>query len=181
MMNIHESLLIPQLSSQKLEEPIWKPYFVPQFPIKFITNDGMDGWINDPTHIRHECGFIDTILEHIDNTRYVEPIMITIHSMREVYAGPSGVARLWGLTNRRGYTHIPAIVNTRLPISMFTGAYTPVFNDKQLRNYFLLEPKDWGIDNDGKAYWHNQNPNEEQARATLKVSPERLAKFLKCL
>ena len=41
---------------------------------------------------------------------------------------------------------------------------------EQLRSYFLLEPADYNIEPDGKALWHNQNPNEKQMRETYKVS-----------
>ena len=46
-------------------------------------------------------------------------------------------------------------------------------------SYFILEPVNYGFDQDGKAYWTNQNPNEKQLRETFKVSPETLERALK--
>ena len=156
-----------------------KSFFVPRFTIADITNCGMDSWVEDPTHIRHKYGFLTAILEHIKNTNYCEPIKITYHNSNEVNAGPSGVARLHALKTIEGWTDIPAIVTTNLEIAEID--WVEITTKEQLRSYFLLEPKEYGIDADLGAFWHNQNPNREQATATLQVSKITLDNFLKCL
>jgi len=158
----------------------YKSFYVPLFPIEKITNHGMDGWVHDKTHKRHKYGFLETILEHIDNSGFIEPVMISYHNANDVSAGPSGVARLWALRTMRNATLIPAIVVTKESLDWLPNK-VEITSAEQLRTYFQLEPKDWGISEDGRAYWHNQNPNKEQATATLKVSPESLALFLKCI
>lgn len=156
-------------------------YYVPKFPISYITQDGMDGWIYIPNHPRHQYGFLDAILEHIDNTRHIDPICVTIHSMREVYAGPSGVARLYALTHKRNYSHIPAIVSTHKYYDWFGEEVEEIKSPEDIRKHLLLEPKSYGIDSNGICHWQNQNPNEKQLRETFKVSPQTLERFLNCI
>lgn len=162
----------------------YNSFFIPNFLVSNIINPGMDDWINDPNHIRHKYGFIDVILEHIENTKYFEPIMIMYHHDKDVSAGPSGVARLYGATHRWDWNYVPAIVVTPIPIC---DTITNIFNKtlittrEQLRSYFILEPANYGIEEDGRVYWHNQNPNPKQAIETLNVSPKSLANFLKCI
>ena len=69
---------------------MYKAYYVPRFPVSYITDDGRDLWINDPNHIRHQCGFLQAILEHIDNTNHIDPIRIVIPVEGQVQAGPAG-------------------------------------------------------------------------------------------
>lgn len=162
----------------------YNSFFIPNFPVSNIINAGMDGWIDDPNHIRHKYGFIDIILEHIENTKYFEPVMIAYHHDRDVSAGPSGVARLHGVIHNWDWNYVPAIVVTPVPVcktilSMFNKEL--ITTREQLRSYFILEPADYGIDPDGRVYWHNQNPNREQATATLNISPKSLENFLKCI
>jgi len=160
---------------------MYKAYYVPRFPVSHITDDGRDLWINDPNHIRHQCGFLQAILEHIDNTNHIDPIRITIPVEGQVQAGPAGTSRLYALTYLRGYTHIPAIVSTQKCYDWFGEGVVEIKDKEQLRSYLLLEPADYNIEPDGKAFWHNQNPNEKQMRETYKVSPETIDKLLKCI
>lgn len=156
-------------------------YYVPKFPIYKLTDMGMDLWVNNPNHLRHRYGFLDAILEHIDNTNHIDPVRVVLHSERDVQAGPAGVARLYALHHKRGYTHIPAIVSTTEYFDWFGEEVVKVETKEQLRSYFLLEPASCVIEPDGKAWWNNQNPNEKQVRETFKVSPETLERFLKCI
>lgn len=160
---------------------MFKSYYVPQFPIRKITDDGRDLWINDPNHPKHRCGVLEAILEHIDNTNHIDPVRIVIHNEREVQAGPSGVQRLYALTYLRGCTHIPAIVSTTRYFDWFGEGVVEIKDKEQIRSYLSLDPVDYGIDDNGSAHWHNQNPNPEQASKTLKVSKETLERFLKCI
>ena len=160
---------------------MYNGYYVPKFPISYITQDGMDGWINIPNHPRHQYGFLDAILEHIDNTGHIDPICVTIHSMREIYAGPAGVARLYALTHKRNYSHIPAIVSTHKYYDWFGEGVEEIKSPEDIRKHFLLEPASYGIDSDGKCNWQNQNPNEKQLRETFKVSPQTLERILNCI
>jgi hypothetical protein len=156
-------------------------YYVPNFPINQITDDGRDQWINNPSHIRYQCGFLQAILEHIDNTNHIDPIRIVIPVEGQVQAGPAGTARLYALTYLRGYTHIPAIVSTQRCYDWFGEDVVEIKDKEQLRSYFLLEPADYGIEPDGKVYWQNQNPNEKQMRETYKVSSQTIDKLLRCI
>lgn len=160
---------------------MYKAYYVPKFPVNKITDDGRDLWINDPNHIRHQCGFLQAILEHIDNANHIDPVRIVIHSKKEVQAGPAGTARLYALTYLRGYTHVPAIVSTSQYFDWFGEDVVEIIDKEQIRSYLGLEPASYLIEPDGKVWWHNHNPNEQQLRETFKVSPETLEKFLKCI
>jgi hypothetical protein len=160
---------------------MYKAYYVPQFPVSKITDEGMDLWIKDPNHPRHKYGFLDAILEHLDNINYIEPVRIVIHNERDIQAGPTGVARLYALTHIRGYTHVPAIVSTTQYFDWFGEDVVEIIDKEQIRYYLRLEPVNYCIEPDGKVWWHNQNPNEKQLRETFKVSPETLERFLKCI
>lgn len=160
---------------------MYKAYYVPRFPINQITDDGRDQWINNPNHIRHQCGFLQAILEHIDNTNHIDPIRIVMPVEGQVQAGPAGTSRLYALTYLRGYTHIPVIISTEKCYDWFGEDVVEIKDKKQLRSYFLLEPADYCIEPDGKVYWQNQNPNEKQMRETYKVSSQTIDKLLKCL
>ncbi len=160
---------------------MYQVYYVPNFPVNKITDDGRDQWINDPNHIRHQCGFLQAILEHIDNTNHIDPIRIVIHNEKDIQAGPAGTSRLYALTHLRNHTHIPAIVSATQYYDWFGNDVVEITDKEQIRSYLLLEPVNYTIEPDGKVWWHNQNPNEKQLRETFKVSPETLEKFLKCI
>jgi hypothetical protein len=160
---------------------MFKAYYVPKFPVNQITDDGRDLWINNPNHIRHQCGFLQAILEHIDNTNHIDPICITIPVESQVQAGPAGTSRLYALTHLRNYTHVPAIVSTEKYYDWFGESVVEIKDKEHLRSYLLLEPADYGISSNGKAYWHNQNPNEKQMRETYKVSTDTINRLLKCI
>ena len=156
-------------------------YYVPKFPISYITQDGMDSWINIPNHPKNQYRFLDAILEHIDNTGHIDPICVTIHSIREVYAGPSGVVRLYALTHKRNYTHVPTIVSTHKYYDWFGESVKKINDPEDIRKRLLLKPKSYGIDNNGFCYWNNENPNEKQIRETLNVSPQTIERILNCI
>ncbi len=160
---------------------MYKVYYVPQFPVNKITDDGRDQWINDPNHIKHQCGFLQAILEHIDNTNHIDPIRIVIPVKGQVQAGPAGTSRLYALTYLRGYTHIPVIISTQKCYDWFGKDITEIKDKEHLRTHFLLEPATCIIQPDGKAWWHNHNPNEKQMKETYKVSPEKIDKLLRCI
>jgi hypothetical protein len=160
---------------------MYKSYYVPQFPVSKITNDGRDGWIDDPFHIKHQCGFLQSILEHIDNTNHIDPIRIVIHHENDIQAGPAGTSRLYALTHLRNYTHVPAIVSTVKYFDWFGSGVVEITTKEQIRSYLLLEPADYCIESDGKVWWHNHNPNRKQLEETYKVSNETLEKLLKCI
>lgn len=160
---------------------MYKAYYVPNFPVYKITDDGRDGWINDPNHIKHQCGFLQSILEHIDNTNHIDPIRIVIHQENDIQAGPAGTSRLYALTHLRHYTYVPAIVSTTKYFDWFGDNVIEIADKEQIRSYLLLEPAHYTIEPDGKVWWHNHNPNEEQIRKTYKVSQETLEKLLNCI
>jgi hypothetical protein len=160
---------------------VYQVYYIPKFPVSYITDDGRDQWINNPNHIRHQCGFLQAILEHIDNTNHIDPIRIVIHSEKDIQAGPAGTSRLYALTHLRGYTHIPAIVSTTQYFDWFGEDVVKITDKEQIRSYLLTEPAHYTLEPDGKAWWHNQNPNEKQMRETYKVSSQTIDKLLQCL
>jgi hypothetical protein len=160
---------------------MYQVYYIPKFPVSYITDDGRDQWINNPNHIRHQCGFLQAILEHIDNTNHIDPIRIVIHSEKDIQAGPAGTSRLYALTHLRGYTHIPAIVSTQKYYDWFGNDVVKITDKEQIRSYLLLAPADYTLESDGKSWWHNQNPNEKQMRETYKVSSQTIDKLLQCL
>lgn len=157
----------------------FKVYFVKQFPIERITQRSESGWHRQPGHVFNRYGFDEMILEHIDNT-FCEPIQITLRSEQEISAGPSGVMRLYALSHKRGWTHIPAIVSA-LEEPNWLDVSVPVRSKEQFRSYYRLEPADFGFEENGKAYHRNHNPNPEQAADTLVVAPETLNRFIAML
>lgn len=156
-------------------------YYVPNFPVSKVTVDGRDGWINIPDHPKNKCGFLEAILEHIDNTNYIDPIRIVVHNEKDIQVGPAGTSRFHALRHLRNYTHVPAIVSTIKHYDWFGKDVVEIQNKEQLRSYFLLEPVDYGLDSNGKAHWHNQNPNEKQMRETFRVSEKTLQRLLNCI
>ena len=134
-----------------------------------------------PEHPKNRYGFLDAILEHIDNKNYIDPIRITIHDERQVQVGPAGTSRFHALRHLRNYTHVPAIVSTTEYFDWFGDDAVEIKDKEQLRSYFLLEPVNYSIEPDGKAFWHNQNPNEKQMRETFKVSEETINRLLNCI
>lgn len=154
-------------------------FYTPAFPIDRITDRGESGWHAQPNHTRNRYDFCGAVLEHIDNT-FCEPIQITVHGEKDVAAGPSGVVRLYALYHRRGWTHIPAIVSTRIPLPWLPDA-VPVTTREQFRAYYRLEPADIGFHTDGRAYHRNHNPNPEQLLETFVVAPETKERMLAML
>lgn len=162
-------------------ETLYKSYYVPNFPVDKITSDGRDGWIDMPDHPKHKCGFLYAILEHISNTNHIDPVRIVIHDEKQVHAGPAGVSRLYALTYIRGDKFVPAIVSTKEYYEWFGENVVEIKDKEQIRSYLLLEPVSYGLESDGKSWWHNQNPNETQMRSTFKVSEETLQRLLHCI
>lgn len=156
-------------------------YYVPKFPVNKVTDDGRDLWINDPNHPRHQCGFLQAILEHIDNTKHIDPIRIVIHNEKDIQVGPAGTSRFYALTHLRNNITVPAIVSTTSYFEWFGSNVIQIKDNEQLRSYFLLEPENYNIESDGKAFWHNQNPNEKQMRETFMVSEQTLQRLLNCI
>ena len=150
-----------------MEKP-FKVYYVKDFPIDRITNRWESGWHSQPLHPRNRYDFAGAILEHIDNT-FCEPIQIIVRSDQEVSAGPSGVARLYALIHRRGWTTIPAIVSASCAPEWLDMS-APITSLEQFRSYYRLEPATYGFEEDGRAYHHNQNPNPAQITDTFVVS-----------
>jgi hypothetical protein len=156
-------------------------YYVPNFPVSKVTADGRDLWINDPYHPRHQCGFLQAILEHIDNTNHIDPVRIVVHQENDIQVGPSGTSRFYALTHLRSHKTVPAIVSTTKYFDWFGEGTVQITDKEQLRSYFLLEPADYGIDPDGKAHWNNQNPNQKQMKETFRVSQETLNRLSSCI
>lgn len=160
-------------------EQNFKVYYVKAFPIDRITQKGYEGWHDMPDHTRHKYRFLDAILEHIDNT-FCEPVQITMRSEADVSAGPSGVARMYALSNIRGWETIPAIVST-LTEPEWLDTSEPVTSLEQYRSYYRLEPVGIGFEENGRAYHRNQNPNPAQVMATMAVSDETKARLVAML
>jgi hypothetical protein len=163
----------------------YSSFFIKHFPIDAVKNDGHDSWIDDPNHIRWKCGFLETIAEHIKNTGKFDPAMIHYHNPNDVSIGNASGSRFWIAKNMWKWEYVPAIViikkeNIHYIDKMF-DVITEITSKEQLRSYLSIEPASYGISDDGRAYWNNQNPNKAQSIATLKVSPQRLAAFLNCL
>ena len=156
-------------------------YYVPNFPVSKVTADGRDLWINDPYHPRHQCGFLQAILEHIDNTNHIDPVRIVVHQENDIQVGPSGTSRFYALTHLRSHTTVPAIVSTTKYFNWFGEGVVEITDKEQLRSYFLLEPADYGIEPDGKAFWNNHNPNQKQMKETFRVSQETLNRLSSCI
>ena len=147
-----------------------KAYFVAQFPIDRITATGEDGWCHMPSHARMRYGYLDAVLEHIDNAGRIDPVQITIHDLTQVHAGPSGVARLFALTHCRQYTHIPAVVTTAILYDWMTDP-VEITSVSQLLSYFSADyqPKSYSLDSNG-AHWHNHAPYVDDIERSMRVS-----------
>ena len=156
-------------------------YYVPNFPVSKVTADGRDLWINDPLHPKHQCGFLQAILEHIDNTNHIDPVRIVVHQENDIQVGPAGTSRFYALTHLRSHTTVPAIVSTTKYFDWFGEGVVEITDKEQLRSYFLLEPANYTIEPDGKAWWNNHNPNQEQMKETFRVSQKTLNRLSSCI
>jgi hypothetical protein len=146
-------------------------YFVPNFPINRITQTGEDGWCHMPNHPRNLYDYLGAILEHMDNSKRIDPIQITIHDEQQVHAGPSGVSRLFALTHHRQYTHIPCIVNSPIHYEWFGKGVVTVNTTEELLSYFDPQylPKSYEVNENGVA-WHNGAWSYEELERTMNVS-----------
>ena len=147
-------------------------YFVPNFPISYITQTGEDGWCHMPNHPRNRYDYLGAILEHMDNSKRIDPIQITIHDEQQIHAGPSGVSRLFALMHKRQYTHIPCIVNSVIQYEWFGENVVKINTVEELLSYFDNKylPKSYSLDNG--AYWHNGVWSYEELERTMNVSNE---------
>jgi hypothetical protein len=158
-----------------------KSYYVPEFPISKITMTGEDGWVRIPNHPRMRYGYLDAVLEHIDNSKRIDPIQIIIHDEKQVHAGPSGVARLYALTKMRGYANIPCIVNSKQIYDWF-GPYKEITSVEEFLGYFDPEylPKSYSLDENG-AFWSNHRPYASDVVKSMRVSDETKNKLIKMI
>ena len=158
-----------------------KAFYVPRFPVSKITMTGEDGWCHLPNHPRQRYGYLEAVLEHIDNMGRIDPIQITIHDENQVHAGPSGVGRLFALMNMRGITHVPCIVNSTEAYVWF-GDYTEIETEEELLGYFDPDylPKSYSIDENG-AFWHNHRPEASDVMRSMRVSEETKHRLLKMI
>lgn len=149
-----------------------KAYYVKQFPIDKITVTGEDGWCYITQHPRMRYGYLDAVLEHIDNSKRIDPVQIIIHDEKQIHAGPSGVARLFALTHIRQYTHVPAIVSSPTIFEWFENPIE-ITNLEQFLSYFSQDylPKSYSLDHNG-AFWTNHAAYIEDVERSMKVSTE---------
>lgn len=147
----------------------FKAYFVPQFPIARVTNEAMDGWIHNPNDQKHRYGFIEGILEHIDNTGYCEPVRVVINSDVDIAVGPAGLARFYGFKHYKKAQYVPAIVNTREIKSWFGSDIVEIVDQEQFYQYFLFKPHTVSFEPNGQLIWWNQRPDPETAKRTMKI------------
>jgi len=147
----------------------FKAYYVPNFPIDKITNDGMDPWVYNPNHPKHRYKFLQGILEHIENTGLCEPIRLMIHNINDISAGPCGVARLYAFKHLKRATHIPAIVNSEELYDWFGSDVVEVTSEQEFYDYFLFKPHQVTFEENGSVIWFNQAPDPETARRTMKI------------
>lgn len=147
----------------------FKAYYVPHFPIHRVTNEAMDGWIHNPNDQKYRYGFLEGILEHIENTNYCEPVRITIHSNIDIAVGPCGVARFYAFKHIKGATHIPAIVNTRQLEDWFGSGIEEIKTEDEFYSKFLFEPAQVNFEPNGQIIWWNKRPDPETARRTMKI------------
>jgi len=149
------------------------PYFVPNFPVNRITMTGEDGWCHMPNHPRSKYRYLDAVLEHIDNSKRIDPILIIIHDETQVHAGPSGVSRLFALMNIRKYEYVPAIVNSPFKYNWLGEGVEQIRDVPHLLSFFAEDylPKSYSVDKNG-AFWHNGNVYKHDVERSFKVSQE---------
>ena len=163
-------------------------YYVPEFPIHRVTNEAMDGWIHNLNDQKHRYGFIEGILEHIENTGYCEPVRVVINSENDIAVGPCGLARFYGFKHYKHATHIPAIVNTRKYEDWFGPGVREIKTEQEFYDLFLFKPYQVSFETNGQIIWFNKRPDPETARRTMKIAnidrwirsiidPEELAKI----
>jgi len=147
----------------------FKNYYVPNFPISRVTNEAMDGWIHNPNDQKYRYGFIEGILEHIENTGYCEPVRIAINSDIDIAAGPCGLARFYGFKHYKKATHIPALVNTRELKDWFGPDVREITTEEEFYSLFLFKPHQVSFEPNGQIIWWNKRPDPETARRTMKI------------
>lgn len=144
-------------------------YYVPEFPIDRVTNEAMDAWIHNPNDQKHRYGFIEGILEHIENTGYCEPVRIIVNNENDIAVGPCGLARFYGFKHYKRATHIPAIVNSRTLEPWFGLGVRPITTEQEFYDLFLFKPYQVSFEPNGQIIWWNKRPDPETARRTMKI------------
>jgi hypothetical protein len=114
-------------------------YFVPNFPTSKIKIIGEDNWVHIENHPKKIYGWLDAILELIDNTGKIDPIQISVWDEKNVIAGPCGSNRLYALVNIREIKFVPAIVYTNKIYEWFGDDYELITNEKDVLKYFRNE------------------------------------------
>jgi hypothetical protein len=129
----------------------------------------MDGWIHNPNDQKYRYGFLEGILEHIQNTNYCEPVRVVINSEVDIAVGPCGVARFYGFRYLWKADYIPAIVNSEEIKPWFGPGVELVENEEQFYKYFLFKPHQVFFEPNGNVIWFNKRPDPETARRTMKI------------
>jgi hypothetical protein len=160
-----------------------KAYFVKNFPVNKITQTGEDGWCHKPNHVKNKYGWLDAILELIDNTKTIDPVQIIIHHEKDIKSGPSGANRLFALMTKRQITHVPAIVSTDKLYDWFGDEFEEINTKEDILKYFRPEhlPEEYFLE-DGIAFWRTKNVYDpEKIIKNMKVSDETKNRLLKMI
>ena len=110
-----------------------------------------------PNHPKYRFGWLDAVLELIDNVGVADPCLVDIRN-NYVQAGPNGANRLYAMVSKRNITHFRAIVNTEQHYDWF-GDCELIEKPEQIISKFRSEhlPDDYGINEQGCAYWWTKN------------------------
>ncbi len=158
-------------------------YYVPNFPVNKIHRTGEDRWVHMPNHPKSRYGWIDAVLELIDNTGIVDPVQIVINNENDVTSGPCGANRLFALINKRNITHVRALVTTDKYYEWFGNDVEEIKNKEDVIKYFRKEhhPDEYGLEN-GRVYWQTKNVyDSEKIINNMLVSQETKKRLLQMI
>lgn len=158
-------------------------YYVPNFPVSKIHRTGEDRWVHMPNHPKRKYGWLDAVLELIDNTGKIDPVQIVINNENDVTSGPCGANRLYALMNIKKITHVPALVSTDKYYEWFGEGVEEIKNKEDIIKHFRKDhlPDEYGIEN-GQIYWRVKNVyDSEKITKNMLVSQETKNRLMKMI
>ena len=158
-------------------------YYVPNFPVHKIHRTGEDGWVHMPNHPKRKYGWLDAVLELIDNTGVIDPVQIVINNENDVTSGPCGANRLHALMTIRKVECVPALVTTNRYYDWFGEGVEKIETKENIIKYFRKEhlPDEYDLEN-GRIFWRTHNVyNSEKIINNMRVSQETKNRLLQMI
>jgi hypothetical protein len=117
-----------------------KVYFTKEFPVSLFKNQyafGKEGWVDDPSSVRHLFQFLQGIAENVLILDRCDPIKIEwIDNGYRVGKGGAGSNRLQAITQVLKWTTFPALVTSDHKPTEFPSEL--IDNENKLNSYYRI-------------------------------------------